>query len=353
MKKDFYFELADKFKAGSSQTFLKILKFVVNGEKEARILLALPGSPREVAKKLGKEESEIARKLKDLHMRGFTILEGITPGGPRYSLMGLGHFMDSVLFDPKYDKYGDEFFELWKTFCNQELLPAQKEDSSFNFRVLPLEETIRKTKILPYESASQMVESARKIAVQRCPCRKRERRCDAPLEVCISLNELADYVLKRQLGRQITKDETLGLLKDCEKKWGLIHQTVNSDHPDVICNCCSCCCVVLRAVIYYRKKAAASKSRFRPQVDPSKCTECLKCTRVCYFSAMINKDGQRIYQEDNCYGCGLCASNCPNGAIELVEVLPPEHIPPGKGYGVGWKIPDEWSISKEVNSAED
>jgi len=139
VKKDFYFELADKFKASSSQTFLKILKFVIKGEKEARILLALPDNPQEVAKKLGRRESEIARKLKDLHMRGFTILEGISPSGPRYSLMNLGHFMDSVLFDPRYDKYGDEFFELWKTFCNQELLPAQKEDSSFNFRVLPLE----------------------------------------------------------------------------------------------------------------------------------------------------------------------------------------------------------------------
>jgi len=97
VKKDFYFELADKFKASSSQTFLKILKFVIKGEKEARILLALPDNPQEVAKKLGRRESEIARKLKDLHMRGFTILEGISPSGPRYSLMNLGHMISTVM----------------------------------------------------------------------------------------------------------------------------------------------------------------------------------------------------------------------------------------------------------------
>ena len=163
--------------------------------------------------------------------------------------------------------------------------------------------------------------------------------------------EMLLFILKkRKLGREITKEEALKILKDCEKNWGLVHQTVNSDHPDVICNCCPCCCALLRAVIYHRKKAATSKSRFRPKVDPSKCTQCLKCTRVCYFSAMVNKDGQRVYTEDNCYGCGLCASNCPNGAIELVEVLPPAHIPASEeGYGVGLSIPDDWSTSEKDN----
>lgn len=346
MKKDLFFQLADKFEAGFFKTFPKILKFLVD-EEDIRILLATPGNPKEVAKKLNRGENEIAEKLKELHMRGFTILEEITSDGPKYSLMDVGKFMDSILFDTRYDKYGDDFFDLWKTFYNQEFLPAQKENASFNFRILPLEQTIRSTRILPYESASQIVKSAKKIAVQLCPCRRRERRCNAPLETCISLNKLADYVLKRKLGRQITREEALKLLKDCEKNWGLIHQTVNTDHPDVICNCCPCCCALLRAVIYHRKRAGTSKSRFRPKVDPSKCRQCLKCTRVCYFSAMINKDGRRVYIEDNCYGCGLCASNCPNGAIELIEVLPRDHIPAGEGYGAGWSIPNNWSTPEK------
>lgn len=347
MEKGLFLQLADKFEVGFTKTFPKILKFLVN-EEDIKILLALPGNPKEAAKELKREESEIAEKLKELHMRGFTVLEEITPDGPKYNLLDAGRFMDSVLFDTSYDKYGDEFFDLWRTFVNEELLPTQEKGAPVVLRVLPFEETIESTRILPYESASQIVKTAEKIAIQLCPCRRRERRCDAPLEVCISFDKLADYVLKRKLGRQITKKEALKILKDCEKDWGLVHQTVNSDHPDVICNCCPCCCITLRAVIYYRKKAATSKSRFRPKVDPSKCTQCLKCTRVCYFSAMINKDGQRVYIEDNCYGCGLCASNCPNGAIKLVEALPPAHIPPGEGFGFGMIIPDSWSTSEKT-----
>jgi MinD superfamily P-loop ATPase containing an inserted ferredoxin domain len=320
-------ELSNRFEVGSSRAFPQILKILMN-EREAKIILTLPGTAKEIAAKIGKEENWMAEKLRDLYMRGLIIAEAITPEGPIYNITSAGKFMDLVLFDPRYD--GEEFLDLWKSFYHEtQLMPSQEGPS--DFRVLPLEETIKNTRILPYEQTSQIIKSAKKIVVQTCACRKRERNCDAPLETCISLDGLAEYVLKRGLGKELTQNEALKLLKDCEKR-GLIHQTANNDHPDVLCNCCPCCCAFLRAVIYYRKKAAVVKSRFRPQVDPSKCKDCLKCTRSCYFSAMINKDGRKIFAEENCYGCGLCAAACPNKAIEMVEVFPREHIPEGRGW---------------------
>jgi len=331
LKEDLTSRLAEKFEVGFSKVFPKILKILMN-EEEIEIVLATPGNSREIAKKLSKDESEIAEKLRNLYMRGIVIIEKMTSCGPRYNTTKAGKFMDFILFDPRYDKYGDEFLDLWKSFYEEtQLIPPPEEIVSSDFRVLPLEETIKNTKILSYEQTSQIIKSAEKIALQLCACRKRERNCDAPLETCISLNRLAKYVLKRKIGRELTKEEALKLLKDCEKI-GLIHQTANNDHPDVICNCCPCCCAFLRSVIYYRNKAAIVKSRFRPEVDPSKCRNCLKCTRVCYFSAMINKEGRRVFIEENCYGCGLCVAACPNGAIEMLEIFPPEHIPAGNGW---------------------
>lgn len=321
--------LAKKMGVGYSKTFTRILKILMT-QDEMRLVLVTPGTPHEIAVKLEEDEKTIAEILHDLYMRGVVIIKEMADDGPRYDLADPGNFMDCIMFDTRYDKFGENFFELWKVFYNDEFVPAQA-NNSFNFRVLPLEKTIKATRILSYEQASVIIESAKKVALQLCACRRRERNCDNPLKTCISLNELADYVLDRHLGREITKGEALNLLKDCEKL-NLVHQTVNTDSPDVICNCCPCCCSLLRAVIYHGSKAALSKSRFRPRVDSSKCRECLRCTRVCYFGAMVNENSQRSYIEENCYGCGLCAENCPNDAIRLIEVLPKEHIPSGSGF---------------------
>lgn len=329
--KNISLQLAERFEVGFSKSFSKILEILMSKE-EIKMVLALPGTPKEIARRLNESENKIAEKLRDLYMRGIIIIEEKTPEGAKYNITKAGIFMDFILFDPRYDKYGEEFLDLWKDFYKEtQLVPAQEENIPSDFRVLPLEETIKNTRILPYEQTSQIIKSAEKIAVQLCACRKRERNCDAPLETCISLNQLADYVLKRKMGRELTKEKALKLLKNCEKI-GLIHQTANDDHPDVICNCCPCCCAFLRSVIYYHNKASVVKSRFRPKIDPSKCRDCLKCTRVCYFSAAINKEGRRTFIEENCYGCGLCAATCPNNAIEMVEAFPKEHIPPGNGW---------------------
>jgi len=329
--KNISLQLAERFEVGFSKSFSKILEILMSKE-EIKMVLALPGTPKEVARRLNESENKVAEKLRDLYMRGIIIIEEKTSGGAKYNITKAGIFMDFILFDSRYNKYGEKFLDLWKDFYREtQLIPPQEENIPSDFRVLPLEETIKNTRIFPYEQTSQIIKSAKKIAVQQCACRKRERNCDAPLETCISLNQLAEYVLKRKMGRELTKKEALKLLKDCEKI-RLIHQTANDDHPDVICNCCPCCCAFLRSVIYYRNKAAVVKSRFRPKVNASKCVDCLKCTRVCYFSAAINKDGRRIFIEENCYGCGLCAAACPKNAIEMVEVFPKEHIPPGNGW---------------------
>lgn len=58
-------------------------------------------------------------------------------------------------------------------------------------------------------------------------------------------------------------------------------------------------------------------------VNKDKCTLCMSCTGACPSSALIDNplEPQLRFIERNCVQCGLCASTCPEGAIELVPQL--------------------------------
>lgn len=56
---------------------------------------------------------------------------------------------------------------------------------------------------------------------------------------------------------------------------------------------------------------------FRPVKYDTKCNNCLICWVYCP-EACISKQGIEIdYQY--CKGCGICAEECPTGAIEMVK----------------------------------
>lgn len=57
------------------------------------------------------------------------------------------------------------------------------------------------------------------------------------------------------------------------------------------------------------------------QVDSDKCALCYTCFRLCPHSAMVldpDKDAMMNIR-DACYGCGLCASQCPGSALSMTE----------------------------------
>jgi Pyruvate/2-oxoacid:ferredoxin oxidoreductase delta subunit len=234
--------------------------------------------------------------------------------------------MDSILFDPSYDKYGDDFFNDFKEYCDKEHVHLYQSDGFF--RVLPIDKVISGTKIISSESTRNLILNARIIAVQRCACRTREKRCDNPLEVCIGLDNLADYIISRDIGKEISTTQALEIIEKCEDL-GLVHQTVNSKTPDVICNCCACCCGFLRSIIVYGKKAASAKSRYIAHFDIDKCTTCedLLCAQKCIFGGITIENGKLHTDPSMCWGCGLCARSCPHKAIQMKEVRPPSHIP--------------------------
>jgi len=55
-------------------------------------------------------------------------------------------------------------------------------------------------------------------------------------------------------------------------------------------------------------------------VDPDKCAACLTCVRTCpYDVPVINADGVAEIEAAMCHGCGVCASECPAKAIQLMH----------------------------------
>jgi Pyruvate/2-oxoacid:ferredoxin oxidoreductase delta subunit len=261
-------------------------------------------------------------------MRGLILIAEHTSQGPRYVADdNPGRLMDMILFDPRYKHLGTRFLDLWRDFYNNELVHVPGSPDQLPFRVLPVEEKIEDPRcILPYESVSEIVRQARRIAVQLCPCRVRERACDAPLETCISLDKVADYMISRQIGREIDIDEALAILQRAEEL-GLVHQADNTDHPTVICACCPCCCIFLRAITHYQKEYVVAKSRYRASIDQDKCIQCETCLGRCHFGAIRREESGIVVIPERCLGCGLCASTCPNDAITLIEVRGAEYIP--------------------------
>jgi NAD-dependent dihydropyrimidine dehydrogenase PreA subunit len=321
------YKLAKHLGYPDSASLKKILDSILTKD-EAEWMVHLPDNPKHLAAKIGGDKADLAIGLKNLFMRGLVLISEQSIDGPIYIVDdNPGRFMDMVLFDPRYHELGEAFVDLWRKFFNEELVFAPRSSDELPFRVIPVEEKIEVERaILPFESVSQIIQNATRIAVQNCPCRTRERRCESPLETCISLNETAEYMLNRQIGREISVDKAMEILKTCEEV-GLVHETDNTDHPTIICNCCSCCCIFLRAITFFQQEDVVSHSRFFAQIDQSKCKSCQTCISRCKFSAISMTSQGAAINPMECYGCGLCTSTCPENAIKLIIREAADFIP--------------------------
>jgi pyruvate ferredoxin oxidoreductase delta subunit len=57
---------------------------------------------------------------------------------------------------------------------------------------------------------------------------------------------------------------------------------------------------------------------FKPVYDQEKCIKCGTCWLVCPEGCVTRRDGVYEPNYDYCKGCGICANECPVGAIEMV-----------------------------------
>jgi electron transport complex protein RnfB len=223
----------DKFPQGFPRTKsgveLEILKRLFAPD-EAEIMLHLKPLPEklsDIAKRAGRDETELGKKLYDMSKRGL-IMRWQAPDKAMYYFMipwVIG------IFEFQLNNLTRENMELFEKFYEEATVPYWKNKKTGMLRVIPVEKEIQgKTEIHPYEQVSQIIESNTKFAVADCICRKIEKMkghgCDKLMEACMSFGPAAEFYIGNGLGREITKDEARQILEKAEED-GLIHCSSN------------------------------------------------------------------------------------------------------------------------------
>nr|ADP09441.1 4Fe-4S ferredoxin iron-sulfur binding domain protein [uncultured marine crenarchaeote E6-3G] len=178
--------------------------------------------------------------------------------------------------------------------------------------------------VLNLDNVKQILGKARTISIMDCNCRVERGHCDAPVNVCMDMNEIAERNIANGIAREITLDEALGVLEKTHEA-GLVHMGLGQGEfyePGVIksvCSCCSCCCTVLSGILRFGLAPHLLQSQAVSVTDTSACTACGDCVDRCQFGAKEMVNGSLAHNPDLCFGCGLCVSTCPTKAITLVD----------------------------------
>lgn len=324
-----YQELADRIMMGHSEDIKKLFRMVAD-EEEGKLLLAMPGTPDELAEATGRPPEEIKASLDNLFRKGLAFVSARS--GKYRMCRDVIQFHDATALWPEAPR---ELLDLWQEWTEKDWSQTAKAFEGFLSnppqRIIPIETSIDdKNKILHYENVKEIIDNAARIAVTKCPCRLVDGKCGLPLEVCVQINRGAEYAITRGTGREIDKAEAMAIMQKAEEA-GLVHVTMNTDHSDhYICNCCPDCCIGLRAVLSEEGAKFVSPSRFQATVDNEACTGCEECIERCYFGALTmqnDDEAKASVDAEKCVGCGLCGVVCPADAIHFDEAHSADFIP--------------------------
>jgi len=331
MAEEIYHKLAEKIFCKDSKLVPELFKMLAD-PIDAAVLLALPGTAPELQARTGRDAREVEQRLGQLFRKG-VVFKSKKPEGVKYRMCrDLGQFHDASLVWPEAPQ---EFYDLWQKYMDSEWPEysrlVEKVLPKPLTRVIPVEKTVAaRNQVLAFESVSEIIAKASRVAVTRCTCRTTARKCSRPIHVCLQVGRAADYTLERGSGREVSKQEAMEIVAQAEEA-GLVHLTMNkASEFTFICNCCECCCQVLPLLIKEGRKLC-DPSRFQSRVLPEKCSGCALCVDNCAFKAiaMVSSSSGEVaeVQAQKCMGCGLCALACPEDAIKLAQVRDKEFIP--------------------------
>ncbi len=186
--------------------------------------------------------------------------------------------------------------------------------------------------VAPYEDLAKIMDSFEFYSVSVCPCRHIKnldpsyKKSSAPMEVCLHFDRLGRYTVENGMGREISRDEALDILKKSADA-GLVHGISNQqEKPDTICNCDREYCMWF--TLYHRLGHAMSlvPSSRVIRANPATCKACGLCVKRCPTDALalagfpggISKNGKAAFADAaKCIGCGVCAHACPTQSLSL------------------------------------
>lgn len=236
-----------------------------------------------------------------------------------------------------------------------------KHTSHKGLRALPIQGTIEDTReILPYEEVIKVLDQHEYFTVSTCPCRHRKNLdpdypdSEYPMEVCLHFGRLGHYIVENNMGREITREETVEILRKSAEV-GLVHGVSNmQEAPDTLCNCDPHCCLMFEAFHKLKHVEGMTPSNYRVRINSETCIGCGLCVKRCPMDALNledcpeamdrvtvaevegkkekktlkNKSGKiSALNPAFCIGCGVCAYKCPSKSLILEKMAAINHPP--------------------------
>jgi len=324
------------FPATESGTDITLLKRLFTPD-EARIALHIPYKPTSQEQIVEQAASEFPAKQVE-HLLDSMLMKGAIgwrekSGASYWNVMplvvGIFEHQDG---EPTPDFLADAHAYLENEAFGKAFLAA----TPFQMRIIPINESISaKHHVATYDHIRSIVETnPGPFVVLKCICREimamNEQPCGVTsrVETCLAFGDTAASILRRNHGREITRDETLEILRQNEND-GLVLQPTNSQKPEWVCSCCGCCCGLLRIQKSLPRPIDFWVSNFHATLDTETCSRCGACVSRCQVGAitMTGPDNSACIDMNRCIGCGLCVPTCPSKAITLnkkaFETIPP------------------------------
>lgn len=343
-EKDSFGVLAAKLGFPESVTLRAVLEYLIS-PRQADLAAAMPGSPDELADRLGMDKAAAMSDIHDMYRRGLVFPKN------RYTMERcrfagtVGEFHDAVGSRLSTDPQADPMlFKLLWAFRRSDMDRNMAERSAdFDapiIRVLPPYKLVKDhPQLLPSENIAELMKAQTRIAEAGCTCRKTKNalgeKCSTTTDGhCLVFGRAADNCITRGTAREVSKEAAIDFFLKMEED-GVIHNWLNYAGTDlyIMCNCCPCCCIAIHPLREHNVSYAKwwSPSRWEASVDKERCIGCEQCLDFCAFEAIEMRNGsgeERAHvTPEKCFGCGACVIRCPNASIDFKLVRPPEHIP--------------------------
>jgi Pyruvate/2-oxoacid:ferredoxin oxidoreductase delta subunit len=296
--------------------------------EEAETYCAIPrgfNPASTIAESLGKPEDEVTAILENMADKGLCTagtFDNTTFYGAPLLVPGIFEFQFMRGTNTEKDKKLAKLVHEYKNTVDKIQGPPRVTYPTT--RVIPVDKKIEAgNTIHTYDQVTEFIAKYEPLSVSTCFCRQEAKlldpddHCGKPDEVCMQFGIGAQFIIDRNMGRQVTKDEALKILQLSEEA-GLVHASANRQDIDFLCNCCKCHCMILKDALAQPKPGITLNSGFQPIWDDSRCNACENCIENCPTEAlsMSEQDVPEV-NLDRCIGCGVCASGCPEDAISL------------------------------------
>jgi len=337
----------------SDDTYLKVLQWIfTEDEADLASKMKLMGETvQALVDRLNISEEGLEEKLETMHDKGQIAVYN-TRSGRKYGLMPFA----VGIYEEQWKRMDKEFAQLVEDFFKKAGTNQIFDTEPSIFRVVPINRVIKpELEIYPYETAEDMLKSAKSWGVRDCICKQQKELLDEPCKkttnktVCLPFSHRENYFDNDKFTDPITKEQALEYLRRSEDD-GLVHCSMNiQTGQNYICNCCTCCCGVLRGLTERNQPLAFVNSNFIMTVDEDLCIGCGTCVDRCQFGALDVPDDLLVISSDNCVGCGVCAIVCPEDALALVARENGDKTEPPKDF-MDWMT--KKAITRQVDPSD-